>query len=41
MPKVKVPTGEKADAHSLFHLNVANDGQLPVKIHVELDGSFL
>ena len=34
-------TGEKAKAHQLFHLTVANDGQLPVKMYTELDINFL
>ena len=29
------------DAHQLFHLTVANDGQLPVKMYTELDINFL
>ena len=33
--------GEKAKAHQLFHLTVANDGQLPVKMYTELDINFL
>ena len=32
--------GEKADAHSLS-LMVNNDGQLPIKMYVELDLTFL
>ena len=28
---------EKVEAHQLFHLTVANDGQLPVKMYMELD----
>ena len=32
LPKVKSPSGEKADAHTLFHLTVVNDGKLPVKL---------
>ena len=34
-------TGEKAKAHQLFHLTVANNGQLPVKMYTELDINFL
>ena len=41
LPKIQVATSEKADAHQLFHLMVANDGQLPVKMYMELDISFL
>ena len=29
--------GEKSDAHILFNLTAANDGQLPVKKYIELD----
>ena len=41
LPKIQVATGEKVDAHQLFHLTVANDGQLPVKMYTELDINFL
>ena len=41
LPKIQVATSEKADAHHLFHLTVANDGQLPVKMYTELDINFL
>ena len=41
LPKIQVATGEKAEAHQLFHLTVANDGQLPVKMYTELDINFL
>ena len=41
LPKIQVVTGEKANAHQLFHLMVANDGQLPVKMYPELDINFL
>ena len=41
LPKIQVATGEKAKAHQLFHLTVANDGQLPVKMYTELDINFL
>ena len=34
-------TGETAEAHQLFHLTVANNGQLPVKMYTELDINFL
>ena len=40
LPKIKVATSEKAKAHQLFNLMVANDGQLPVKIYTELDITF-
>ena len=32
LPKIKLVTSEKAEAHQLFNLMVANDGQLPVKM---------
>ena len=41
LPKIQVATSEKANAHQLFHLTVANDGQLPVKMYMELDINFL
>ena len=41
LPKIQVVTGEKAKAHQLFDLTVANDGQLPVKMYTELDINFL
>ena len=41
LPKIQVATSEKADAHQLFHLTVANDGQFPVKMYTELDISLL
>ena len=41
LPKIQVVTGEKADAHQLFHLMVTNDGQLPVKMYTELNISLL
>ena len=37
LPKIKLATGEKADAHNLFKLTVANDGQMPIKMYTELD----
>ena len=40
-PKIKLATGEKADAHCLFKLTVANDGQKPIKMYTELDLTFL
>ena len=33
--------GEKSDAHILFNLTAANDGQLPVRKHIELDVNFM
>ena len=41
LPKIQEVTGEKAEAHQLFHLTVTNNGQLPVKMYVELDINFL
>ena len=41
LPKIKVATNEKAKAHQLFNLMVANDGQLPVKMYTELDKIFV
>ena len=41
LPKIQEATGEKAEAHQLFHLTVANSGQLPVKMYTELDINFL
>ena len=41
LPKIKLATGEKADADNLFKLTVANDGQMPIKMYTELDLTFL
>ena len=41
LPKIKPATGEKADAHNLFKLTVANDGQMPIKMYTKLDLTFL
>ena len=41
LPKIQEATGEKAKAHQLFHLTVTNNGQLPVKMYMELDINFL
>ena len=41
LPKIQAVTSEKAKAHQLFHLTVANDGQLPFKMYTELDINFL
>ena len=41
LPKIKPATGEKANAHILFKLTVANDGQMPIKMYTELDLTFL
>ena len=40
LPKIKLATGEKADAHNLFKLTVGNDGQMPIKMYTELDLTF-
>ena len=37
LPKIKLATGEKANAHCLFKLTVANDGQMPIKMYTKLD----
>ena len=36
LPKIEAPTGEKSDAHILFNLTAANEGQLPMKKYVEI-----
>ena len=41
LPKIKLATGEKANAHCLFKLTVANDGQMLIKMYTELDITFL
>ena len=41
LPKIKEAAKQKAKAHQLFHLTVANDGQLPVKMYTKLDIIFL
>ena len=41
LPKIKLATSEKAEAHQLFKLTVTNDRQLPVKMYNELDITFL
>ena len=41
LPKIKLATSEKADAHSLFKLTVASDGQMPIKMYTKLDLTFL
>ena len=40
LPKIKAATSEKAQAHQLFNLMVANDWQLPVKMYTKLDITF-
>ena len=41
LPKIQVAAGEKAKAHQPFHLTVANNGQLPVKMYTKLGINFL
>ena len=41
LPKIKLATGEKANAHCLFKLTVANDGQMLITMYTELDLTFL
>ena len=41
LPKIKLATGEKVNAHCLFKLTVANDGQMPIKMYTELNLTFL
>ena len=41
LPKNKLATGEKASAHTLFKLMVANDGQIPIKMYTESNITFL
>ena len=38
---IKPADGEKAEAHQLFQLTVANNGKLPTSMYVELDLDFL
>ena len=40
LPIIKLTTGEKANAHNLFKLTVANNGQMPIKMYAELDLTF-
>ena len=40
LPKIKLATGEKANAHCLFKLTVANDGQMPIIMYTKLDLTF-
>ena len=41
LPKIEMPMGEKSEAHTLFNLTAANDGQLPVRKYIELDVNFM
>ena len=38
---IQLSDGEKAEAHQLFQLTVANHGKLPISMYVELDLDFL
>ena len=40
LPEIETPMGEKADAHIIFNLTVASDGQLPMKTYIELHINF-
>ena len=40
LPKIKPVSGQKADAHTLVKLTVANDGLMPIKKYTELDLTF-
>ena len=41
MSKIKLATGEKPNAHNLFKITVANNGQMPIKMHTEFRSYFL
>ena len=41
MHLAKAHSGEKSEAHTLFHLTVANNEQLPISKYVELDLNFM
>ena len=41
LPKIEMPTGEKSEAHNLFKLTAANDGQLPIRKYIKLDVNFM
>ena len=41
MHLVRAHSGEKSESHTLFHLMVANDEQLPITKYVELDLTFM
>ena len=41
LPKIEMPMGEKPEAHNLFNLTAANDGQLPIRKYIELDINFM
>ena len=40
LSKIKPAMGEKANAHTLFRLIVANDGQMLIRMYTELDLTF-
>ena len=39
--KIKLPMGEKANAHSIFRLKVTNDGQMPITMYIKCGFTFL
>ena len=41
LPKIKLVTGEKANAHTLFKLTVIDDGHMPMRMYTKLDLTFL
>ena len=41
LPKIKPAMVEKATAHSLLKLTVTNDGQMPTKMYIKLNLTFL
>ena len=41
LPHIKPSDGKKAKAHQLFQLTAANNGKLPISMHVEIDLDFL
>ena len=41
LPRIQIPTGEKADAHALFNLTMAKMDIYMKKIYIELDISFM
>ena len=41
LPKIEMPMGEKSEAHNLFNLTAANDGQLPIRKCIKLNIYFM
>ena len=41
LPKIGMPMGEKSEAHNLFNLTAANDGQLPTRKFIKWDVNFM